>query len=380
MATSYSTLLGLALPVQGELSGTWGDTVNNYITNYLDAAVAGTQTLSTDANVTLTKTTGTTLGATSSQYAVINCTGARTVERTITAPAASKDYIIINATTGGFGVKIVGAGPTTGIVVAAGTVAHVAWNGSDFVFVSVITPSGVVPVANGGTGASTSATAPFALKGANSDITSLTGLTTALSVGQGGTGATTAAAAPFALKGANSDITSLTGLTTPLSVGQGGTGTTAGVVTLSGAQTVADIKTFSSSPVIPTPATATNNTQAASTAYVVARVAQDAPTKTGGGASGTWGINVTGSSGSTTGNAATVTTVTAAQVSTAYAGNAADTIGQHCADFTVGAGTAAVYGATFTYASAPIVRPGTWRNLGQNFSAGGTPTLCVRVS
>lgn len=50
--------------------------------------------------------------------------------------------------------------------------------------------------------------------GANSDITSLSGLTTALSVGQGGTGATTAATARTALgaaaSGANSDITSLT--------------------------------------------------------------------------------------------------------------------------------------------------------------------------
>jgi hypothetical protein len=65
--------------------------------------------------------------------------------------------------------------------------------------------------------------------GANSNITSLSGLTTALSILQGGTGATTAAAAPFARKGANSDITSLSGLTTPLSIAQGGTGSTAGV-------------------------------------------------------------------------------------------------------------------------------------------------------
>jgi len=69
-----------------------------------------------------------------------------------------------------------------------------------------------------------------ASSGANSDITSLSGLTTPLSVAQGGTGATSNAATAFALKGANSDITSLTacttitGLTTPLSVAQGGTG------------------------------------------------------------------------------------------------------------------------------------------------------------
>lgn len=157
MATSYSTLLGLALPTTGELAGTWGDTVNNYITQYLDSAVAGTQTLSTDADVTLTKTTNAALGSTSSQYAILNCTGARTALRTITAPAASKYYLVINGTTGGFGVKVVGAGPTTGVTIANGKAALIAWNGSDFVTVasndaSVIT--GILGVANGGTGLS----------------------------------------------------------------------------------------------------------------------------------------------------------------------------------------------------------------------------------
>lgn len=72
------------------------------------------------------------------------------------------------------------------------------------------------------------ATANKAAKGANTDITSLSGLTTALSVSQGGTGAKTVVDARTALSaaksGANSDITSLTGLTTPLSTAQGGTG------------------------------------------------------------------------------------------------------------------------------------------------------------
>jgi len=55
--------------------------------------------------------------------------------------------------------------------------------------------TGTLPVANGGTGGTTAATArsnlSAAAAGANSDITSLSGLTTALSVAQGGTGATT---------------------------------------------------------------------------------------------------------------------------------------------------------------------------------------------
>jgi hypothetical protein len=129
MATSYTTLLGLALPVQGELSGTWGDTVNNYITNYLDAAVAGTLTVSGDT--TLTKTTNASLGATSSQYAVIIASG-HSANITITAPAASKIYTIIN-TSGTYTVTIRGAGPTTGVTLGVNEKAQVAWNGSDFV-------------------------------------------------------------------------------------------------------------------------------------------------------------------------------------------------------------------------------------------------------
>ena len=57
MTTAATSLLGLALPVTGELSGTWGSVVNDSITSLLDNAIAGTTTLSTDADVTLTTTT-----------------------------------------------------------------------------------------------------------------------------------------------------------------------------------------------------------------------------------------------------------------------------------------------------------------------------------
>lgn len=130
MTTASTTLLGLALPVTGDLSGTWGDTVNNSITSLVDSAVAGTTTLSTDADVTLTTTV---LASNQARQAILLCSGARTALRTITAPAQSKIYSIINSTTGGFGVKIVGVGPTTGVTLLAGESALVAWNGSDFV-------------------------------------------------------------------------------------------------------------------------------------------------------------------------------------------------------------------------------------------------------
>ena len=140
MATGYTSLLGLALPVTGELSGTWGDVVNDYLTGYVDASVAGAQTISgSQTAVTLTTTNGSALsqagsGSTgSAQYQIINCTGNPASLLTITAPATSKTYIIINSTSTSQSVKIVGAGPTTGVTVATGQRALVAWNGSDFV-------------------------------------------------------------------------------------------------------------------------------------------------------------------------------------------------------------------------------------------------------
>lgn len=148
MATGNTTLLGLALPVDGELDGTWGDVVNDSITTLLDSAVAGTTTLSTDADVTLTDTT---LAANQSRQAVLlwmASNGATT--RNITAPARSKPYIVINAGTGS--VVLRGAGPTTGITVISGEKCLAAWSGSDFVKVSTsnadVTLSGTQTLTN----------------------------------------------------------------------------------------------------------------------------------------------------------------------------------------------------------------------------------------
>jgi hypothetical protein len=130
MATAYTSLLGLALPVTGELSGTWGDTVNNSITSLLDSAVAGTTTLSSDADVTLSTTTG---AANTAREAILLWTAGGTVTRNITAPAQSKVYIVINASSSTQSIVLRGVGPTTGVTILKGEVAVCAWNGSDFV-------------------------------------------------------------------------------------------------------------------------------------------------------------------------------------------------------------------------------------------------------
>ena len=130
MTINYTTLLGLAKPVTGTEANTWGTVVNDEITSLLDTAVAGTTTLSSDADVTLTTTTG---AANEARQAIILWTASGTVTRTITAPAQSKTYVVINKTGSTQSIKLVGVGPTTGVTIIAGESAVCAWNGVDFI-------------------------------------------------------------------------------------------------------------------------------------------------------------------------------------------------------------------------------------------------------
>jgi trimeric autotransporter adhesin len=192
--TNFSPLLGLALPTTGDLSGTWGTTVNDSITSLIDSAVAGTTTLSADADVTLSTTNG---AANQARNAIILWTASNgATTRNITAPAQSKAYLVINAGTGSIVIR--GSGPTTGVTVASGVRALVAWNGSDFVKVVsnpvVLTTdvSGTLPIANGGTGTTSTTFANL--------TTNVTGL---LPVANGGTGTAT----PSLVQGTNVTIT-----------------------------------------------------------------------------------------------------------------------------------------------------------------------------
>lgn len=137
MAAETSNL-SLVTPTQGDLSGTWGNTVNNGITEYTDIAIAGTLTLTGDGAVTLTNTVGnastTNIGSTTAQYAILKVTGTLTTTKIITAPSGasySKTYVLINAATGG-SVTIKAAGET-GVTVGVGDKALVAFNGTDYV-------------------------------------------------------------------------------------------------------------------------------------------------------------------------------------------------------------------------------------------------------
>jgi hypothetical protein len=142
MTTGATGQLGLALPVQGELSGTWGDTVNNGLTQYINIAIAGTLTLTDDGAVTLANTTGdasasnvtstlTGAGTVTAQFAIVRVTGTLTTAKVVTAPSYSKTYTVVNAATGG--IVTFKASGQTGVSVAVGETAFVYFNGTDYV-------------------------------------------------------------------------------------------------------------------------------------------------------------------------------------------------------------------------------------------------------
>jgi hypothetical protein len=145
-------LLGLSLPADGTTN--WGTLVNTSITALLDSAVAGTTTLSSDTDVTLSTTTE---AANQARQAIILWNATGTVTRNITAPAQSKTYVVINATGGTQSIVFRATGPTTGVTIPAGKAFMLVWNGSDFVTTGVTTVNlatdvtGVLPIANGGT-------------------------------------------------------------------------------------------------------------------------------------------------------------------------------------------------------------------------------------
>ena len=154
--------LGLVTPTQGTLSGTWGDTVNNGITEYVNIAIAGTLSFSGDGAITLANTLGdasaSNIGSTTAQYMVIRVTGTQTVAKVITAPSYSKLYMVDHA--GATSAVTFKAAGQTGVSIAVGEKCFVYYNGTDYIKISGTLPTTTVPIANGGTG-QTTATAAF---------------------------------------------------------------------------------------------------------------------------------------------------------------------------------------------------------------------------
>ena len=174
-----TTLLGLVTPTQGTLSGTWGDTVNYGISDYLDIAIAGTLSFAGDGAITLANTlgsaSGNNIGSTTAQYMVIRITGTQTVTKVITGPSYSKLYMVDHA--GATSAVTFKAAGQSGVSIAVGEKAFVYYNGTDYVKVASTVVAGIVGPANGGTGVANNVASTLTISGSFATTLTVSGAT-----------------------------------------------------------------------------------------------------------------------------------------------------------------------------------------------------------
>ena len=189
MPSSYTSSLRLTLPATGELSGTWGTTVNTGITELTDASIAGYVSVAmTDADYTLTVANGTTDQA---RRMMLNMTGTLTLARNVICPTASKVYIIKNATTGGFAITLkTSAG--TGISIPNGSSMLLMCDGTNVVnavtYFSSLTLGTALPATSGGTGQSSYAIGDILFASTSTALSKLADVATGNAIISGGIG------------------------------------------------------------------------------------------------------------------------------------------------------------------------------------------------
>jgi hypothetical protein len=157
MASTYSNLK-IELMGTGDQSGTWGTTTNTNLGTAIEEAITGTADVSfSSADVTLTLTNTNT--AQTARNLRLNLTGTVGAAQNLIVPNIEKQYIINN--TLGYDITVKNS-TGTGVAVPAGKSMIVFNTGSNVVdVVSALGSGTVLPVANGGTGASTASITSF---------------------------------------------------------------------------------------------------------------------------------------------------------------------------------------------------------------------------
>ncbi len=154
-----------------------------------------------------------TLSGTNLNRIAYQFSGVLTANMQIIVPNTIQQYWVRNTTTGSYTLTVKTAAGT-GVAVVQNGAAILYCDGTNVVEADTNNLSTPIAIAQGGTGATTAGTALINLGGTSLGI----GIFTAVNA------AVARASIGAAASGANSDITSLSGLTTPISVPQGGTG------------------------------------------------------------------------------------------------------------------------------------------------------------
>ena len=132
MTTAYTPILKLALPVTGELSGTWGTVVNDNITSMIEQAVAGLITISTwTTNAhTLTTADGTSSEARCAMLVLATGAGGTALSAAgeLICPAASKMYVVKNGAAYAVTLK---TSTGSGVAIPAGETAFLFCDGTN---------------------------------------------------------------------------------------------------------------------------------------------------------------------------------------------------------------------------------------------------------
>jgi hypothetical protein len=130
MASTYSPSLKITLMGDGDQSGLWGQTTNTNLGTLIEQAIAGVVSITmSDANYTLTSFNGITDEA---RNAVLVVTGTNNAVRDLIPPVAEKLYTVVNNTTGGFAIRVIGA-TGTGVNIPNGATCLVFCNGTNFI-------------------------------------------------------------------------------------------------------------------------------------------------------------------------------------------------------------------------------------------------------
>jgi hypothetical protein len=129
MASTFSSSLKLTLIGDGDQSGIWGQTTNTNLGTLVEQAITGVTSIAmSDANYTLSNFNGVTNEA---RNAVLVVTGANSAVRDVIPPVVKKLYTVVNNTSGGFAIRIIGA-TGTGVNIPNGAVVPVYCDGINF--------------------------------------------------------------------------------------------------------------------------------------------------------------------------------------------------------------------------------------------------------